>query len=205
MYGNIKICKNILIQVHIKKYVRDKSIYLEISDTNRTEKDEFIDQKTIFLLSINNLCLSLIEKNREFFYVWFNELSFGFKKENQNYNNISIKIKDYQIDHFLEDAYYPILLAPLVDKSLQSGDYCNMNIEVYNFNPSTNFYQIDNIIINITSFDLRLEYKIIEKLQNFFKHFNNNTVSQQKGNLFIHSSIKLSKERYYYTQYHPKN
>jgi hypothetical protein len=64
-----------------------------------------------------------------------------------------------------------------------------MNIEVYNFNPSTNFYQIDNIIINITSFDLRLEYKIIEKLQNFFKHFNNNSVSHQKGNLFIQRSI----------------
>lgn len=130
---------------------------------------------------MNNLCLSLIEKNREFFYLWLNELSFGFKKENLNYNNISIKIKDYQIDHFLEDAYYPILLAPLIDKSLQSGDYWSMNIEVYNFNPSTNFYQIDNILINITSFDLRLEYKIIEKLQNFFKHFNSNNVCLQKG------------------------
>lgn len=112
--------------------------------------------------------------------MWFNEFSIGFKKENQNFNNISIKIKDYQIDHFLEDGYYPILLAPLIDKSLHSGEYCNFNVEVYNFNPSTNFYQIDNILINITSFDLRLEYKIVEKLQNFFKHFNN-SVSTYKG------------------------
>ena len=67
--------------MYIKKYVRDKSIVLEISDTTRTEEDEFIDQKVIFLMNINNLCVSFIEKNREFFYLWLHDISIGFKKE----------------------------------------------------------------------------------------------------------------------------
>ena len=184
--------------MYIKKYVRDKSIVLEISDTTRTEEDEFIDQKVIFLMNINNLCVSFIEKNREFFYLWLHDISIGFKKENQNFNNISIKIKDYQIDHFLDESYYPILLAPLIDKSLQSGDYFNFSVEIYNLNPSTNFYQIDNIFINITSFDLRLEYKIIEKLQNFFKHFNNSAPIHKGKNSFIKNLI-IKKQLHQYT------
>ncbi len=77
-------------------------------------------------------------------------------------------IKDYQIDHYLDDSHYPIVLAPLSDKTYdEDQDYNNVDIQLTNLKISSNFYQVDSIFVILKPIDLRLEYKFIEKVNDF--------------------------------------
>ena len=59
-------------------------------------------------------------------YNWLLFLFFRFYLINQS---ISFSIKDYQIDHFLENSTYPIVMSPLSD-SLDQEEYEKNEIPV---------------------------------------------------------------------------
>ena len=161
--------------VVIKRKIFNNSIYLEI-DKKTTKNVISCGNSINFNFCVSNINLSLIQKGEEFMFIWIRDVLLSLNKNDSEYKNISIKIKDYQIDQFIENAYYPILLSPLLDPNStnldNSHDTYNVNIEFSSLKLINNFYQIDKIYIGIDSIDLRLEYKIIEKLFSYINTLN---------------------------------
>jgi hypothetical protein len=151
----------------IKKYVLNKSIYLEIGQRTIHNKELDKSKEMVFVTNIDNVSVSFIQKNEEFMYLWLNELSLAFRKTGEVYKNLTLRLKDYQIDNYLKNSRYPIVLSPLSDKS--DTDYYNLDIEITDFKYSDHFTQIDKIFILLSSVDLRLEFKFIEQIYSFIQ------------------------------------
>lgn len=177
IYKSIDKAREFVNSIIIKKFVKNKSIYVEITKKNsvntyntRTSNKKF---KTLLICNIQNVSISIIQKNYEFMYLWLNDISVALLKSKSKYKKISFRIKDYQIDHYLDNSYYPIVLSPLSDRSLDpidsKHDYFNIDIEITNLKVSSNFYQVDRVYVILQSMDLRLEYKFIEKLNSFIQ------------------------------------
>lgn len=158
-------------EVIIKKYVKNKSIFLAISKKNLFQISK-IYSMNFKLCKLNNIGLSLIQKGKEFMYLWIKDLVFASYKTNEIYKSISLKIRDYQIDHFLENAYYPTILSPLTDyeEELFKGKkdpYYNIIFELESLLILDNFTKVDKVYVNINPSDIRLEFNFVEKLMNF--------------------------------------
>lgn len=189
IYKCIEIARDFVKNIVIKKYVKNRSIYVEVtrkfSLPNNITNREF---KTIFTCNIENVCVSFIQKSYEFMYLWLNELSLAVFKSENIYKIISIRLKDYQVDHYLDANYYPIVLSPLLDQSYEHDyHYTNVQVELTNLILSEGFYQIDKILVLSSSIDLRLEYKFLEKFNSFIiaakKIFNQKAIDNNKKTL----------------------
>jgi hypothetical protein len=170
----------------IKKYVLNKSIYVEIGQRTIHNREYEKTKEMIFVTNIDNVSVSLIQKNEEFMYIWLNELSIAFLKTSDVYKNITLRLKDYQIDNYLKNSRYPIVLSPLSDKS--DSDFYNLDIEITDFKYSNHFTQVDKIFILLSSVDLRLEYKLIEQIYSFIEVAKKNF--QQKNSENLQKSFK---------------
>ena len=162
IYKFIDEAKKFVKNLTIKKFVKDKSIKI-VAMQNPKNKVTDNNFEFMFVSEIENISISLIQKNDEFMYIWLNQLSLASLTSTYVYKNVTLRLRDYQIDNFIKNSRYPIVLSPLSDKS-NNEDFYNLDIEITDIDYSKYFTQIDQIYILLSSADLRLEFKFIEKV-----------------------------------------
>ena len=161
----------------IKKFVKKKCIYVEISEKKKEIKNELENIQNVnvnIFFNIENISISFIMNHSEFMYIWFKNIYTYVQKSNNGDNTILFKkiifkIKDYQIDNYANRLYYPIILAPLSDK-LYDKNFFNFSLIINNFQiNSGDLYQCDLIYINMSPIDLKFENKFLENIHSFSK------------------------------------
>ena len=160
----------------IKKFVKKKCVYVEISEKKKEIKNDLDTQniKVNMFLNIENISISFIMNHQEFMYIWFKNIYTFVQKSNNGDNTILFKkiifkIKDYQIDNYANRLYYPIILAPLSDK-LYDKNFFNFSLIINNFQiNSGDLYQCDLIYINMSPIDLKFDNKFLENIHSFSK------------------------------------
>ena len=160
----------------IKKHVKNKCIYVELTqkkEENKNNDDIKQKIKTHVFFHIENICLSFIMKHKEFMYIWFKSVYLYLQKtyDGDNtiiYKQIIFKINEYQIDNYAKKLYYPIVFSPLSDKRF-SGDpyYSNFSIVLNNFQMNADLYQVDLIYVTMMPIDMKFENKFLENLNSF--------------------------------------
>ena len=178
----------------IKKHVKNKCIYVELTEKKEENKNnDDIKQKikTHVFFHIENICLSFIMKHKEFMYIWFKSVYLYLQKTYGGdntiiYKQIIFKIKEYQIDNYAKKLYYPIVFSPLSDKRF-SGDpyYSNFSIVLNNFQMNADLYQVDLIYVTMMPVDIKLENKFLENLNSFIikirMAFDNKKINSSKN------------------------
>ncbi len=178
----------------IKKHVKNKCIYVELTEKKDEKKNnDDIKQKikTHVFFNIENICLSFIMKHKEFMYIWFKSVYLYLQKTYGGdntiiYKQIIFKIKEYQIDNYAKKLYYPIVFSPLSDKRF-SGDpyYSNFSIVLNNFQMNADLYQVDLIYVTMMPVDIKLENKFLENLNSFIikirMAFDNKKINSSKN------------------------
>jgi len=153
-------------EVVIKKYVKNKSIFIAISKKNLFQVSKVYSIQ-FNIVKLKNIGISFIQKGKEFMYFWIHDLMLVSYKTDDTFKAILVKIHDYQIDHYIEDSHYPIILSPMKDNEGDEEEEANMLIELDSLLMLDNFTKVDKIYINFRPFDVRLEFKLVEKLMNF--------------------------------------
>jgi len=155
--------------VVINKYVKNKSIYVDITKKTYIKPEVQINEEenSVLLCDIKNICVSFLHRSQEFLYIWCDNCCLGINKHGNCYKNISFKLRDYQIDHYLKNGYYPIVMSPVTDRNQCEEDLPYFKIEIVDFKFSDFFYQIENINVLFNSIDCRVEFNLVQKIIDF--------------------------------------
>lgn len=169
-----KKAKDFANEFVIKKYAKNKCIYVEITQKKNLKIDIIQNMQTHLFLVIENIGISFIMQHNEFMYIWLKSIYAYIEKEYETdnsvlYKQIILKIKDYQIDNYAKRLYYPVVLSPLSDKSYDDNykDFFNFTLVVNNFQMTSDLYQVELIYANFTPIDLRFENKFLENINLF--------------------------------------
>lgn len=153
----IEYSKDFSKDVFIKKEINNKSIFITINKKVDCKSKESISSITYYI-DIKNINICFIEKDKEFMFIWLNNV-IGLIRYNNNhekYETIMLRIKDYQIDQFISNSYYPILFSPLYDQYEKTNNENNNNKSI----SKNRYLNLKNIIEELN------EKKIINKENN---------------------------------------
>ena len=158
----------------IKKYAKDKCIYIEVTQKGNIKDDLITNTRTHLYFSIENIGISLMMQDNEFIYIWFNKVYTYIQQEHQTdksvlYKQILCKVKDYQIDNYTSPAHYPVILSPLSVKTYDKSnkDFFNFVLVINNFQTTADLYQVDLIYVNMFPIDLRFESNFLQNVITF--------------------------------------
>ena len=187
-----KRAKEFVNEFVIKKYAKERCVYVEITKKHNFKEEQTDKRKTKLFFDIDNTGLSFIMQYDEFMYVWLKKVQLYVEKDYETdnicfYRQIIFKVKDYQIDNYTKHCHYPIVLSPLSDKSYDMAfkNHFNIVAVINNFQKIADLYQVEVIYVNLSPLDLKFDNNFLEQLNMFFskvrKCFDNQELKTEKS------------------------